>query len=194
MTDQQLDAIEAALGLPLPAEYRSVSRAFPFRPLSPTDRVYWMYDDPNAVIGATQQPLRDGDYDKSNWRASQVVIGESASGDLYLMDTAAEHAPVFLLSHETHEIIPDCPSFQAFVANWLNIQEEFRQRSADHFGGWRWCLRLGLAFAAIGLWGLLLALAGLLFFSYRVAVIVAGILATVLLFSSFFLIDRLRHR
>jgi hypothetical protein len=105
MTDTQLDAIEAALGVKLPAEYRRVSFAFLFRPIG-RDRVYWMYNDPGAVIGQSRAPLVNGDYDRSNWRASYVVIGKSAAGDLYLLDASAERSPVYCLSHETHAIEP----------------------------------------------------------------------------------------
>lgn len=66
MTETQLDNIEAALGIALPAEYRRVAASPPFRPIG-NDWVYWFYDDPNRVIEGTLAPLADGDYDQSGW-------------------------------------------------------------------------------------------------------------------------------
>lgn len=146
MTDAQLDAIQSALGIKLPADYRQVSLAFPFRPIG-NDWVYWMYDDPDAVIGESRAPLEEGDYDRSNWRASYVVIGQSASGDPYLLDTAAERSPVYCLSHETHAIAPEWPTFEAFVADWTRSTEKLRQQweAAAGRGRWRrWWLVMGL--------------------------------------------------
>jgi hypothetical protein len=129
MTEAQLDAIEAALGMKLPAEYRRVSREFPFRPIG-RDSVYWFSDDPEEVIGETLAPLSDGGYDRTGWRDTYLAIGHSAAGDLYLVDTAAAELPVSHLSHETHAIEVEWPTFAAFVEEWLRAPEEVARRAA----------------------------------------------------------------
>ncbi len=150
MTNEQLDGIEAALRLKLPDEYRQVSVEFPFRPIG-RDWVYWFYDDPQAVIGETRAPLAYGDYDRHGWRDSFVVIGQSAAGDLYLLDTAAAGSTVFCLSHETHAIEVEWTTFDGFVQDWLHAPEDAarRQAAATQPGeiGWhRWRLIMALVF------------------------------------------------
>jgi hypothetical protein len=49
----------------LPADYRRVSLAFPFRPVG-NDWVYWLYNAPDAIIGGSRAPLADGDSDRAN--------------------------------------------------------------------------------------------------------------------------------
>ena len=129
MTDAQLDAIETALGVTLPPAYRRVSREFPFRPIGP-DWVYWFYNDPNRVIHGTRFPLEDGGYAGPELLPRYVVIGESGSGDPYLLDTAADGLPVVLLSHETHAIESAWPTFEAFVEEWVRAPAEIAARRA----------------------------------------------------------------
>lgn len=123
MTTAELDQIEAALGLHLPAAYREVSRVFPFRP-SRNDWVYWFYDEPDRVINETLSPLEDGEYDRADWKPGFVVIGQSACGDLYVLDTTQDGAPVFCLSHEDHSLVKEFPSFEAYIAYWQAEEAE----------------------------------------------------------------------
>jgi hypothetical protein len=148
MTDDQLDAIEAALGLKLPGAYRDVSRAFPFRPIG-RDVVYWFYNDPARVIGNTLEPLADGRYDRTGWQPGFVAIGHSPSGDPYVLDTATPGLPVLFLSHETHEIEPGWPTFEAFVAEWVRAPDEVERQAAEAAALTRARMRRGCLVAAI---------------------------------------------
>ncbi len=114
MTDTQLDKIEAELGLKLPADYRAVSREFPFRPMG-NEEVYWFYDDPEAVINTTRFPMSASDYDRTSWKPTYLVIGHGAAGDEHLIDTALTHSPVYLISHEDLSIVEEWASLSAFV-------------------------------------------------------------------------------
>ena len=130
MTDAQLDAIEADLGVTLPAAYRAVSRAFPFRPLG-RDWVYWFADTPDAVVNNTRDPHFDGDYAGPALLPRYVAVGQSYCGDLYLLDLAAgPDWPVVNLSHETHAIGPEWPTFAGFVAEWVQAHADYEQAEA----------------------------------------------------------------
>lgn len=131
MTNAELDSIEEVLEVRLPETYRQVSITFPFQPLG-QDWVYWFYDDPAAVIGETQAPLSDGGYDFTDWRETFVAFGQSAAGDIYLIDTAGPAcAPVYLLSHETHEIQMEWPDMESFVDEYSNVAEEVERQRAE---------------------------------------------------------------
>ena len=145
MTDDQLDAIEAQLGVTLPDAYRRVSRAAPFRPLG-RDAVYWFYDDPDAVVGMTRSPHADAGYAGPGLPPRYVAIGDSAAGDAYLLDTLADGSPVACLSHETHAVEPEWPTFEAFVADWLAAPAEWERHLAAERAAraawWRWYWRV----------------------------------------------------
>jgi SMI1 / KNR4 family (SUKH-1) len=126
MTEQQLKQIEAELGVRLPAGYRAVSRAYPFRPVG-DDWAHWMYDNPADVVAATRQPLGNRFYTRANWKETYLAIGQSAAGDLYLLDLAEPASPVYCLSHEDHSIAADWDSFDAFIADWSARQAELER-------------------------------------------------------------------
>jgi hypothetical protein len=153
MTDEQLDEIESVLGVSLPAEYRRVSREFPFQPIG-RDRVYWFYDDPRAVIHETRHPMEDGEYAGSDLLPQFVVIGRSAAGDAYLLDLNAPSPAVASLSHETHAIDSERQAFAAFVAEWLQAPDEAVRRAvaeqARQRGWWRRYWMIASVIALVG--------------------------------------------
>lgn len=130
MTEAQLDKIEAELGLKLPADYRAVSREFPFRRIG-DEEVYWFYDDPEKVINATRSPMDASDYDMANWKPTYLVIGHGAAGDEHLIDTALAESPVYLLSHEDHSIVEEWANLSAFVEDWNQETEQAEREEAS---------------------------------------------------------------
>ena len=129
MTESQLSEIEARVGFPLPDDYRQVALAFPFRPIG-RDCIYWFHNEPARVIEDTIAPLADGGYNLDGWRNGYIAIGQSPAGDLYLLDSHSERLPVHCLSHETHAIEPEWPSFEDFVDDWLRAPEEVKRTLA----------------------------------------------------------------
>lgn len=143
MTPAQLDSIETALNLKLPQRYRKTSGDFPFEPVA-GDSVYWFFDDPETVIRATRQPLDGSGYNRQNWRPEFVAIGHSPAGDLYVLDTSTESAPVLCLSHETHELEVEWPGFEQFVDDWKQAPQAaeaaraaFQQAHSAFWKRWR---------------------------------------------------------
>jgi hypothetical protein len=114
MTDDQLDAIEAALKVRLPADYRHAVREHS-TPAGGRDD--WRFDDPQSVINSTRYPLETGDYSGPDLLLRYVAVGASGGGDKWLLDLDFDGHPVPFLSHETHAVEPEWPSFAAFLAD-----------------------------------------------------------------------------
>lgn len=125
MTDGDIRRIETALGVTLPASCGRTLRAFPSLGSGPGG----LFNEADSVIGATQVPLPDGDYDGASWRPSYVALGFSAAGDVYLLETARDPAPVLVLSHEDHAVTEEAPSLAAFAAQWEREQAEADARA-----------------------------------------------------------------
>ena len=86
----------------------------PFTPVG-GDRVYRLYDDPGGVIRATRSPFSEF-HEGRSWRPAYVAIGETATGDQYLLDLSRTPPLVQCLSHETHEVGDEFPDLHAFAA------------------------------------------------------------------------------
>lgn len=160
MTDGDIRRIETALGVTLPASYGRTLRDFPSLGSGPGG----LFTDPDDVIGYTQAPLSEGHYDGANWRPSYVAIGDSGAGDLYVLDTAREPAPILWLSHEDHAITEEAPSLPAFLEEcrrWLE-EDGARRRAEGEAAAERGCHRRQFLFALFTLLMLLPLTLGLL--------------------------------
>jgi hypothetical protein len=127
MTEAQLQTIEQELGRRLPEDYRSIIREF-------GGQIDGLFDDPDEVIQATRFPMDASDYDSENWKPSYIAIGDSGAGDLYLLDTAFESSPVYVLSHEDLSITAEWTSIAAFIATeqaWREKKERESQKKAE---------------------------------------------------------------
>lgn len=101
MSDEELDAIEAALGVVLPTEYRRTLRELP-RDLDPDVRSHELYDSHQRVIEQTLRYRIDGPGD-GGWKHEFLVIGDSGCGDIYYLDVNELPAAIYCLSHETRQ-------------------------------------------------------------------------------------------
>lgn len=129
MTEAQLQTIERELGVRLPADFRAVTQEF-------GDYLVEFFDEPEDVLEATRSPMAEGDYNKTNWKASYVVIGESGAGDLYLLDTEREAtSPIYVLSHEDQSLTEEWASSRAFVADWqawqARSEREYQEKAVQ---------------------------------------------------------------
>lgn len=97
MSEEDLDAIEAALELVLPTEYRRTLRELPLD-LDPDVRAHELYDSHRRVIEQTLHHRSNGGDD---WKHEFVVIGDSGCGDVYYLDASELPAAIYCLSQET---------------------------------------------------------------------------------------------
>jgi hypothetical protein len=132
MQELGLDAIEQAVGFALPTAYREVATKSPFRPIG-RDAIYWFFDDPQTVISETLAPLSDGEYDQTQWQNGFLAIGQSAAGDLYLLDTRSCDLPVLSLSHETHLLATEWPTFDAYVQEWIRVPDQIEHEIGERY-------------------------------------------------------------
>ena len=86
MTVADFHALEFLLGCPLPASYRRIMARYPLNPNDANSAIA-LPDDPQSIIGINQG-LREGEY-AEEWRPEWFAIGNSPSGDMYILDLSA---------------------------------------------------------------------------------------------------------
>ena len=137
MTDVQLDAVEADLGVRLPEAYRRACRE-----AAPEPGGAWLFDHPESVVNSTRCPLDEGDYGGPELLPRYVAVGDSGAGDLWLLDLETDGTPVPCLSHETHAVEPEWPSFAAFDADRRAAPAlraaSLAAEAAERAVWWRW--------------------------------------------------------
>jgi hypothetical protein len=101
----------------MPENYRTVALNPAFA-AKRNESAYWLYDNPERIIRETRFPLEDGQYAGANWRETFLAIGQSAFGDLYLLDIALADSPVYLLSHEDHTLTEEFASLEEYLDYW----------------------------------------------------------------------------
>lgn len=101
MTSDDVDRIEARLGVSLPPEYREFVIDYPADlGVCASDHEIWNQAD--AVIEATDR-LRLGENPDVTWPYNMVVIGDSGCGDYYCLDISQFPSPVVCWNHEISE-------------------------------------------------------------------------------------------
>jgi len=118
MDASDLKQIERELALSLPSEYRYLALNPPFtEPLN--DWMYWFFTDPKLVIQETIRPL-DGNCEPTVVPSMHFVFGQTAFGDLYVMNSFDNDSSVYCLSHETHELTKEFNTLEQYVEEWRN--------------------------------------------------------------------------
>jgi hypothetical protein len=136
MTDADLDRIEAALALKLPAFYRrfmlDYPRWLPEKQPAWSDVEKWeLADDPDRVIHFNRYVRGFGPgefFDDGPWPSHYFVIGSEAEQNWFFLDLAGGSEAVFLFHHEEGKVRREAESLAEFpaalVAWWENVEAD----------------------------------------------------------------------
>lgn len=136
MSDADMDRIESALALKLPASYRrfmlDYPRWLPAKQPDWSDVEKWeLADDPDRVIRFNQYVRGFGPgefFDDGPWPAHYFVIGSERDQNWYFLDLASGSDAVFLFHHEEGEIRREADSLAEFsaalVAWWEGVEAD----------------------------------------------------------------------
>src|SRR5262245_58911636 len=127
MTAADLDAIERALGFPLPAFYRRFMQTYPCSLLDAQPQwlkpvTEWEFaDQPERVIEFNRfVRAQEDDYffDDAPWPDEYLVIGNEADQNYFAVNRADGRETVYFWSHEDGEFHPIAESLKGY-ADWL---------------------------------------------------------------------------
>jgi hypothetical protein len=113
MTDDDVDIVEAQLGIALPAEYRVFITNLPGAFVKAYGG-YELFTDPQAVINETQGK-RLGELIEVRFPSDYVVIGAPGNGDFFCLDLGREPPAVVEFDHERAKFKTIEFSFEAWV-------------------------------------------------------------------------------
>lgn len=134
MTDADLDRIESALDLKLPAFYRRFVLNYPQHLADEqpewSDIEKWeLANDPDRVIHFNQyvRDARPGEFfDDRAWPTHYFVIGSEQEQNWYFLDLQSESEVVYLFHHEMGDVAQEAPSLAAFPDSllrwWADIE------------------------------------------------------------------------
>jgi hypothetical protein len=132
MTNADLDNIESALGLQLPAFYRRHMLDYPRWLLEKqpewSDVAQWEFaDDPGRVIHFNRYVRRfePGEFfDDGPWPPHYFVIGSERDQNWYFLDLAGGSEAVYLFHHEEGEVRREAASLAGFPAALVEWWED----------------------------------------------------------------------
>ncbi len=134
MTDGDLDRIESALGLQLPAFYRRYMRAYPRWLLDEQPKwanvTEWeLTDSPDRVIYFNQyvRQANPGVYfDDRPWPRHYFVIGSEARQNWYFLDLEEGSETVYWYHHEMGDVGEVCKTLDEFpnalLEGWRDVR------------------------------------------------------------------------
>jgi hypothetical protein len=135
MTDADLDRIEAALDLKLPAFYRRYMLTYPrwLADKQPdwSDVTRWEFaDDPDRVIHFNRyvRSFEPGEFfDDGPWPAHYFVIGSEREQNWYFLDLVGGSEEVFLFHHEMGDVAPVAATLSGFPDSllrwWVDVEK-----------------------------------------------------------------------
>lgn len=117
MTDAELDEIESALDIQLPASYRKTMRSFPIPAYVGNSDAY-LWDDASKLIEENLL-LRKGDGGSAKpWPQHFYCLGRAGGGDVNALDLRTPEAAVWWVDHSHLDLPSSFQSHASFDA-WL---------------------------------------------------------------------------
>ena len=109
MTNDEVEMIEAGLGITLPPEYVVAATAGEF-----SDPIH---DNARHILGINSA-FRSGEFGDQDWDEQLFAFGHDGAGNYFCFYTAKIDDGVFLRDHETLEITQEYDSFNDFLLQW----------------------------------------------------------------------------
>ena len=122
MRTDELDALEQAFGVTLPAEYRATMLAYPFP--ADSDAAEWSMPDDAARLHEHNTLARQPSSRKEPWPRTAFVIGEDGSEAVYVLDLSRQPAVVQEFSLETGHFTDLAPDWPAWLTRLREVQRE----------------------------------------------------------------------
>jgi hypothetical protein len=121
----QLAELAALIGGPVPAAYQAFMAAYPpalatrtYAGLTRRVAAHELHDDPSAVVKANRDVRAFpcwGDEGESPWEDARLVIGKDLSGDVIVLDTAADDGVIHRYLCETGGVIAVAPDLATYA-------------------------------------------------------------------------------
>ncbi len=136
MTNAELDRIESALDLKLPAFYRQYMLDYPLWLVDKqpewSDVVMGEFaNDADRIIEFNQEVREAGPgefFDDRTWPLHYFVIGSECEQNWYFLDLASGTETVYLFHHEMGEVSPAAESLDKFpdalLDWWANVEDD----------------------------------------------------------------------
>lgn len=136
MTEADLDRIESALALKLPASYRQLMLDYPL--WLPAEQPHWseverweLANDADRIISFNQE-VRSAEpgefFDDRPWPPHYFVIGSERGQNWFFLDLASGSDAVWMFHHEEGELRREASSLAEFpaalVAWWEGVQAD----------------------------------------------------------------------
>jgi hypothetical protein len=129
MSDEDLDRIEAALGVKLPPEYRATMRDYPFPPNSSAAEM-WSRPDADWVIWRSREWSKSGLYDRP-WSARYLALGGDGGEEEYILDLGTTPPSVLTADVENGTVEPIATDWQSWLALLEERHAEIEQDERD---------------------------------------------------------------
>ena len=118
MTNDDVDRIEARLGVSLPSDYREFVIDYP-TDLHADTYAHEIWNEPDPIIDATDR-VRFGENPEVRWPHEMIIIGDSGCGDYYCLDLSQLPSPIVCWNHE----ISDFEHVASSIQNWYQEVKE----------------------------------------------------------------------
>jgi hypothetical protein len=139
MRDEDLDRIEAALGVKLPPEYRATMRDYPF-PSDSSAAELWSRPDADWVIWRSREWSKSGLYDRP-WSERYVALGSDGGEEEYILDLGTTPPSVLTADVENGTVEPIATDWQRWLAlldEWHAEIEQDERDMAERVRNKRW--------------------------------------------------------